>query len=83
MFRRWLSANRPRPVSLPVHGLTTDDLVWIMGSFCALHQKPFDAGLFLRQFAPPYSTDTLIQAARALDFRIRRQDVAALAVASL
>jgi subfamily B ATP-binding cassette protein HlyB/CyaB len=44
-----------------------------MGSFCALNRKPFDAELLLKQFPPPYSDDSLIHAARALGFRIKRQ----------
>jgi subfamily B ATP-binding cassette protein HlyB/CyaB len=42
-----------------------------MGSFCALSRKPFDDDLFIRQLSPPYNTDSVIHAARALGFRIR------------
>jgi subfamily B ATP-binding cassette protein HlyB/CyaB len=36
-----------------------------------LHGKPFDAGLLLKQFAPPYDRSTLIAAASALGFQAR------------
>jgi subfamily B ATP-binding cassette protein HlyB/CyaB len=49
------------------------DFVWALGSLCALNKVPFDAELLLKQFPPPYTTDTLIHAARALGFRIKFQ----------
>lgn len=63
----------------PSPSLLRDDLIWAMGSFCALNRKPFDAELFLKQFPPPYTADTLIHAARALGFRIKRRDGSRLA----
>lgn len=54
-----------------------------MGSFSALNRKPFDAELLVKQFPPPYSADSLIHAARALGFRIKRHDCRADAVAKL
>jgi subfamily B ATP-binding cassette protein HlyB/CyaB len=54
-----------------------------MGSFCALNRKPFDGGLLIRQFPPPYTADSIIHAGRALGFRIKRKDCASAAVASL
>jgi ATP-binding cassette, subfamily B, bacterial HlyB/CyaB len=53
------------------YALTAADLVWTMGSLCALNRKPFDAELFIKQFPPPYTTDSVIHAARALGFKIR------------
>jgi len=58
-------------------GLRTDDVVWALGSFCALHRKPFDPQLLIKQFPPPYTLDVLIRAARALGFHIKRRDGAA------
>lgn len=58
-------------------GLRTDDVVWALGSFCALHRKPFDPQLLIKQFPPPYTLDVLIRATRALGFRIKRRDGAA------
>jgi len=63
--------------------LTAADLIWTMGSFCALNRKPFDAQLFIKQFPPPYTTDTLIHAARALGFKIRRKECECSTLAAL
>ena len=52
-------------------GISARDLAWALGSACALHGKPFDAGLLLKQFAPPYDSTSLITAARALGFQAR------------
>lgn len=46
-------------------------LVWALGSLYALNRIPFDAELLLKQFPPPYSSDTLIHASRTLGFRIK------------
>jgi ATP-binding cassette, subfamily B, bacterial HlyB/CyaB len=71
-------------VPLPqAYAFSAEDLVWAMGSFCALNRKPFDAELLRRQFPPPYNADSLIHAARALGFRIRRKDCPADALGSL
>lgn len=67
----------------PSYLFTTEDMVWAMGSFCALNRKPFDPDLLVRQFPPPYSADSLVHAARALGFRIKRQECAAEGVAGL
>jgi subfamily B ATP-binding cassette protein HlyB/CyaB len=56
------------------HAFTTADIVWVMGSFCALNRKPFDAELLVKQFPPPYTSDSFIHAARALGFKIKRRD---------
>jgi len=48
-----------------------DEFVWALGSFCALSRIPFAPDLILKEFPPPYSTDSLIQAARSLGFKIR------------
>ena len=67
----------------PAHTFTVEDIVWAMGSFCALNRKPFDAELLIKQFPPPYSADSFIHAARALGFRIKRQECASNALANL
>jgi len=54
-----------------------------MGSFCALNRKPFDHELLIKQFPPPYSSDSLIHAARALGFKIKRRDGASDTLAKL
>jgi len=47
------------------------ELLWALGSSCALHGKPFNPQLLLKQHAPPYSAATLVTAARALGFQVR------------
>ena len=51
------------------------ELIWALGSCCALHGKPFDPQLLLKQHAPPYSSATLITASRALGFQARLLNV--------
>ena len=58
----------------PGHTFSTEDIIWAMGSFCALNRKPFDAGLLIKQFPPPYSSDSFVHAARALGFKIKRRN---------
>jgi subfamily B ATP-binding cassette protein HlyB/CyaB len=58
----------------PPYVFTVEEVVWAMGSFCALNRIPFDASLLVKQFPPPYNTDSFIHAARALGFRIKRRD---------
>ncbi len=58
----------------PAFTFATGDIVWAMGSFSALNRRPFDAELLVKQFPPPYSSDSFIHAARALGFRIKRRD---------
>lgn len=47
--------------------------LWALGSFCALNRIPFDPELLLKRFPPPYTFETLIQAARALGFKIHNK----------
>jgi ATP-binding cassette, subfamily B, bacterial HlyB/CyaB len=60
-----------------------EDMIWAMGSFCALNRKPFDAELMVKQLPPPYTSDSVIHAARALGFRIKRRDGDSVALAKL
>ena len=84
-FLKFISTSLQRkPVArAPAHTFSSEDIVWVMGSFCALNRKPFDAGLLLKQFPPPYSSDSFIHAARALGFRIKRRDCASNELSSL
>jgi subfamily B ATP-binding cassette protein HlyB/CyaB len=68
------SMSRESVAHAPTHTFSAEDVLWAMGSFCALNRKPFDAGLLLKQFPPPYSSDSFVHAARALGFRIKRRD---------
>ncbi len=56
-----------------VHRLSSHDLIWALGSFSALHSKPFDPALLTQQFPPPHATDSLIRAARALGFKTEQR----------
>ncbi|SDY89477.1 ATP-binding cassette, subfamily B, HlyB/CyaB [Collimonas sp. OK242] len=56
------------------HAFSVHDVTWAMGSFCALNGKPFDSNLLLQQFPPPYSADSIINAGRALGFKIKRKN---------
>ncbi|MBI5436498.1 MAG: peptidase domain-containing ABC transporter [Nitrosomonadales bacterium] len=78
--RRLSREPEPRP---PTHTFAVEDIIWAMGSFCALNRKPFDAELLARQFPPPYTSDSFIHAARALGFRIKRRDCDSTALAKL
>lgn len=64
------------------YSLQLQDLVWALGSFCALNRKPFDADLLVQQFPPPYNSDTLIHAARCVGLRIKRMDCAGTELAA-
>ena len=48
---------------------TFDELLWLLGSLCALYRTPFDAKLIERDFPPPHNLASLHEAARALDFK--------------
>lgn len=75
--------SRPaRPATIS-YAFATEDVAWALGSFCTLNRKPFDPELLLRQFPPPYSADSLIHAARALGFRIKRKECPVETLASL
>ncbi len=58
-----------------IQHIQSRELIWALGSCCALHGKPFDAQLLLKQHAPPYRTASLITAARALGFQARFLEV--------
>ncbi len=47
------------------------DLLWALGSLCALHRMPFAAELVAREFPPPCTDATLVSAARAIGLRMR------------
>ena len=58
--------------------MSGEDFVWTLGQLCALHRVPFDPGLFLGQFPPPYSKEKLFAALGALGFRAGRGKTARL-----
>jgi ATP-binding cassette, subfamily B, bacterial HlyB/CyaB len=59
------------------------DLIWALGSLCALHQKPFAGDLIAREYPGQASESTLIRAARALGFKIKGVRVDGTKLASL
>ena len=48
------------------------ELLWALGSICALHRRPFDAVLVAREFPPPCTQATLVAAGRAVGLRIQQ-----------
>jgi ATP-binding cassette, subfamily B, bacterial HlyB/CyaB len=53
--------------------LPLQDIVWTLGSVSALHHRPFDPDLLMRELpAAPATSDCLITGARSLGFRIKR-----------
>ena len=78
--------GRPRRIQVREgerFSLETREFVWALGSYCALHRKPFDPNLLLQQHPAPHSSDSLIHAARALGFRIQQRRRAPDALGSL
>lgn len=72
--RAWHGISKPRGAKVVHrHDLGLSDVIWALGSLCALSRKPFDADLLTRQLPPPTTTDTLITGARSLGFRIRER----------
>ena len=54
-----------------LEGLSQADLLWALGSLCALHRMPFAGELLEREYPPPCTHATLIIAGRALELRIK------------
>ena len=50
--------------------LGRDQLLWLLGSLCQVHRIPFDSNLLLRNYPPPFSDITLVEAGSALGFHI-------------
>ena len=68
---------------MPRESISTADFVWLLGSACALHQRPYDAELLLKQCVPPYNEASLIQAARDLGFKVQAKAIAASKLSGL
>jgi ATP-binding cassette, subfamily B, bacterial HlyB/CyaB len=82
--RTWQWIGKPREARVVHrHDLALNDVIWALGSLCALSRKPFDADLLTRQLPPPTTTDTLIAAARSLGFRIRQRSQPAASLGSM
>ncbi len=50
--------------------LESDQILWLLGSLCGVKRVPFDAKLILQKYPPPHTEITLVEAARALGFRL-------------
>jgi len=62
-----LSIGRPGP-----QAVSQEELLWALGSICALHRLPFAAELLQREFPPPCTHGTLIAAGRALALKMKQ-----------
>jgi ATP-binding cassette, subfamily B, bacterial HlyB/CyaB len=70
-LQRWrMGGGAPAPD--PSCEFAQIDLVWALGSLCALHQRSFSPDLLTREFPGQATTATLIQAARRLGFRVKQ-----------
>jgi subfamily B ATP-binding cassette protein HlyB/CyaB len=49
------------------------ELIWALGSVCALNRVPFDPELLTKHFPPPNTTDNLIHGLRELGFKAKLQ----------
>ena len=56
------SSATSRTATAPV-SLLPEHFIWVIGSLCQLHKIPFDTGLLLTRFAPPFKTHSLLAAA--------------------
>ena len=52
--------------------LVRDHFLWLLGSLCQLHRVPFDPKLVLQSFSSTHSIATLLEAGKALGFRLGR-----------
>lgn len=82
-IKNFLSPKQSSPLTIIRWNIDGQDLIWALGSLCALHRIPFDPQLILKQFTPPYTSDTLIHAARELGFKIKLSDSNKEALADL
>ena len=65
-----MQQNAPRGRWLLQKELSGEHFVWLVGSLCQLDRIAFDAALLLQRFPAPHDTRQLIEACRALDYRV-------------
>lgn len=75
MFRAARCAARRDAVRSGSEEIDPADVLWILGSLCALHRLPFSGDLVARELVPPCTEATLVGAARGLSLRIKRIDL--------
>src|SRR4051812_49568774 len=51
--------------------ITSQDFLWAVGSVCNLRRRLFDAALIQREFPPPHSAVTVVEALRSLELEVR------------
>lgn len=74
---------RTRMTQAEHRNIRREEFVWALGSFCALNRIPFAPDLVLKEFPPPYTPETLVQAVRALGFKVREMACQAAALPKL
>jgi subfamily B ATP-binding cassette protein HlyB/CyaB len=62
--------------------LSREDVLLALASMCQRHRAPFDAALVLREFPPPYTIGTLLDAAKRLGFEAGIRDIDAAGIAT-
>jgi subfamily B ATP-binding cassette protein HlyB/CyaB len=62
---------RDDTVDFPDLPVAPRDFLWAVGSLCNLHRRMFDATLLQREFPPPHSALTLVDALRSLEMSAR------------
>src|ERR1700694_2040006 len=50
--------------------LTPPDFIWTVGSLCNLRRRLFDAALVQREFPPPHSAASVVEALRSLELAV-------------
>jgi ATP-binding cassette, subfamily B, bacterial HlyB/CyaB len=62
---------RDDPIAVPDLPLSQRDFIWAIGSLCNLQRRMFDSALVQREFPPPHSAVTLVDALRSLELSVR------------
>ena len=52
------------------HPVSRETFIWLIENICHVNRLPFDETLLLQQFAPPYSTTTILSALQQLGFEL-------------
>ena len=67
---------RDEPLNAPDLPISPRDFLWAVGSLCNMQRRMFDATLVQREFPPPHSALTLVDALRSLEMsaRVVRRD---------
>jgi subfamily B ATP-binding cassette protein HlyB/CyaB len=63
--------------------LSGQDFLWVLRSLCQLYRIPFSPVLLQQQFPPPYERTTILEAAKALEFKVVEKTVSAKELSAL